>query len=175
MSFIEILNIIFLALSGAAFSLVMYFQVRGNLLAVVSQFIATAEKTGLKGSEKMAQVVSKLYERVPAFLKKFLTEEKLEKIAQWIFDWMREYADSYMSALDSTKGDDEALQKAADVINAEAVAKVVSELVGLTLEAMKEKAKECGVDPDGLTTKKEVIQAIVKVILDMGKTGSTTR
>ena len=52
----------------------------------------------------MAQVVDAMYEKVPAWLKKILNKYELEKIAQWVFDWMRRYADSYKNE-ESTKAE----------------------------------------------------------------------
>lgn len=71
---------------------VAYFGTKSSITSMVSYLIAQAEKTALTGSEKMQLVVSELYTKVPAVLKKLFTLETLEKIAQAIFDCMKEYA-----------------------------------------------------------------------------------
>ena len=93
MSVIDVLEMLIVII------LMLYFKVKGNLTEGVSELIALAEKTGLPGNEKMAQVVEAMYERVPKWLKKILNKYELEKIAQWVFDWMRKYADAYKEEL----------------------------------------------------------------------------
>ena len=72
--------------------LVAYFGTKSSITAMVSYLIAQAEKTALSGSEKMQLVVSELYARVPAILRQLFTPEVLQKLAQTIFDCMKEYA-----------------------------------------------------------------------------------
>lgn len=93
----EVINLGLVILCSAGFGVMLYFKVKGNLFAAVSELIAVAEATNLVGSEKMAQVVSELMNLVPMPLNKILTPEKLEVIAQYVFDWMRRYADEYMA------------------------------------------------------------------------------
>ena len=95
MSIIEVLEILIVIICAITYGLMLYFKVKGNLAEGVSELIALAEKTGLPGNEKMTQVVETMYERVPKWLKKILNKHELEKIAQWVFDWMRRYADEY--------------------------------------------------------------------------------
>ena len=75
--------------------LVAYFSTKSSLTSMVSYLIAQAENTALTGSEKMAQVVAILYDKVPDIFKKILTKDTLEKIAQTIFDYMKEYAKTW--------------------------------------------------------------------------------
>lgn len=93
----QIISLCLVILCFAGFGVMLYFKVKGNLFAAVSELIAIAEATNLAGTEKMAQVVSGLMAMVPAPLNKFLTAEKLEILAQYVFDWMRKYADEYMA------------------------------------------------------------------------------
>jgi len=93
----EVVALFLVVLCSISIGVILYFKVKGNLLAVVSELIALAEATGLTGAEKMAQVVNGLMELVPMVLRKVLTAEKLEVIAQYVFDWMRQYAEEYMS------------------------------------------------------------------------------
>lgn len=92
---ISLLEILIVIICAVTYGLMLYFKVKGNLTEGVSELIALAEKTGLPGNEKMAQVVEAMYEKVPKWLKKILNKYELEKIAQWVFDWMRKYADAY--------------------------------------------------------------------------------
>ena len=72
--------------------LVAYFGTKSSITSMVSYLIAQAEKTALSGSEKMQMVVSELYKKVPAMLRQLFTPEILQKLAQTIFDCMKEYA-----------------------------------------------------------------------------------
>ena len=164
MSFPEIVSVVITVLCAIACALMFYFRVRGNVFGAVSELVAIAETTGLAGSEKMAQVVAGLAEMVPGFLRKILTDERLEKIAQWIFDWMRKYADEYKKASEALpeQGD---TQELAETIGAAAAAELITELLNMTVASLKEKAEEYGVELDGKDTKKEIIEAIVLTIL----------
>ena len=71
---------------------VAYFGTKSSITSMVSYLIAQAEKTALSGSEKMQMVVSELYKKVPAMLRQLFTPEILQKLAQTIFDCMKEYA-----------------------------------------------------------------------------------
>lgn len=99
MSVIDVLEMLIVIICAVTYGLMLYFKVKGNLTEGVSELIALAEKTGLPGNEKMAQVVEAMYERVPKWLKKILNKYELEKIAQLVFDWMRKYADAYKEEL----------------------------------------------------------------------------
>lgn len=55
--------------------------------------IAEAARLDLLGSEKMQTVVNELYEKyVPDIFKAIMTKQKLEKIAQDIYDDMKNFA-----------------------------------------------------------------------------------
>lgn len=71
---------------------VAYFGTKSSITTMVSYLIAQAEKTALTGSEKMQLVVSELYAKVPAILRQLFPPEVLQKLAQTIFDCMKEYA-----------------------------------------------------------------------------------
>ena len=165
MSFFEILEIIVIILCVVAYGFMLYFKVRGNIVGAVSELIALAEKTGLAGREKMAQVVEALYDKVPSLLRKILNKNRLQAIAQWIFDWMREYANAYIEA---SKDDDTAEESKATAveIGTEAIAELVAELMNAGLAELQEKAKEYGVITDGLKTKKEYVQAIIRAAIN---------
>lgn len=84
--------------------LAAYFKTKSSITAMVSYLISQTENTTLTGSEKMTEVVAQLYDKVPAALKTVFTKNTLEKIAQKIFDYMKEYAVSWAEKQDS-KGD----------------------------------------------------------------------
>lgn len=169
MSFLQIADIILIVLCVTGYSAQMYFKVRGNVLAAVSELVATAEKTGLTGPEKMEQVVAGLYEKVPVPLKKILTEERLRDIAQGIFNWMRKYADAYVSATENSDTPEErenAVMEAVSQINVEAVSDLIAGLYGLGLEALRTKAEEYGVTAGPKDQKRDIIQAIIVAVLN---------
>jgi len=173
MSFIEIMDIVLVALCVLAYAVQIYLKVKCNVLEAVSELIALAESTGLAGSEKMAQVVERLYEKVPALLKKVLTKDDLQKIAQRIFEWMRRYAVTYANIASESHSEEERkeeLKEAATALTIEASAEMISGLFGLTLAALKEKAKEYGIEIDQEAQKKEVAQAIIIALLNKGVT-----
>jgi hypothetical protein len=95
MDFLSVLEIIVVVICAITYGFMLFFKVRGNVLGAVSELIALAEASGLTGSEKMSQVVNGLYVKIPTPLKKIFTPERLQSIAQTIFDWMRKYADEY--------------------------------------------------------------------------------
>ena len=75
----------------------LYFRSKGNVLGVVSKLIALAEETGMPGPDKMAFVVDEMYKYLPTPFRAILTREKLQVIAQFIFDWTRKYALDYLA------------------------------------------------------------------------------
>ena len=165
MTAMEIIEIIIVLLCVSAYGFMLYFRVKGNLVGAVSELIALAEKTGLSGSEKMAQVVDALYCKVPAWLRKIFTKERLQDIAQWIFDWMRKYADTYVEmAKDDTT--DAELKETAVEVGTEAIAELVAQLMNAGLQELHDLAVEKGVFTDDLKTKKDYAQAIIRAVLN---------
>lgn len=162
MDFYNVLEIIVVAICAITYGFMLFFKVRGNVLGAVSELIALAEASGLTGAEKMAQVVNSLYTKIPAPLKKIFTPERLQKIAQTIFDWMRKYADEYKANSEAgiTKTPEEARTDATV-----AAVDLVIELLKLTVPELKKKAEEYGVELDGLSTKDEILRAIVEAVL----------
>jgi len=164
MSIPEIISTVVTVICAIICGVAFYFRVKGNVIAAVSELIALAETTGLAGPEKMAQVVTGLSNMVPTFLRKILTPERLERIAQWVFDWMRKYANEYMKASAETGGN--VPEEKTDALGASAAAELITGLFNLTAAALKEKATEIGADLEGRDTKKEIIEAIVLAILN---------
>ena len=147
MDFLSVLEIIVVVICAITYGFMLFFKVRGNVLGAVSELIALAEASGLTGSEKMSQVVNGLYVKIPTPLKKIFTPERLQSIAQTIFDWMRKYAEEVKT----------------DV--AVAAADLAIELLKLTVPELKKKAEEYGVELDGLTRKDEILRAIMEAVL----------
>lgn len=160
----KVIDIIILVVCVIGYAVMAYFKVRGDVVGAVSELIAAAETTGLAGSEKMAQVVSALAAMVPAPLKAILTENVLQKIAQSIFDWMRQYAKNYIEA--KKKPDEEAQKKELYEKNAETTAAIVVELMKLSRNVLLQKAAdEYGIEMEPSATKEDIIRAIVLAAL----------
>lgn len=92
MSFIEIVDIILTALVLAMGAYSAYKGTGKTINSKVSYLITEAAKLDLTGAEKMSDVVDKLYQYVPDIFKKLFTKERLEKIAQSVYDTMKEFA-----------------------------------------------------------------------------------
>jgi len=142
-----------------------YNKTKVELVTHVSELIAMAEKTGLTGPEKMAQVVAALYKKVPKWLKKHLNEKQLEMIAQWIFDWMRRYADAYVEASKADESIEDKVDKQTDIVIAEATTELFIELLDMTEDALREKAIAYGIELNGTETKEEVVKTLILSVL----------
>lgn len=164
MSIINVLEIVMVVICAVTYGFMLYFKVRGNILGVVSELIALAEQTGMTGKEKMAQVVAELYKKVPAPLRKILSEKCLESIAQTIFDWMRKYAEEYNKQQDSGTLPDTDEEKKTQLN--QATAELITALLKLTVPELKQKAEDYGVDLSGITKKDDIVKAIVLAILE---------
>lgn len=84
-------------------------------------------------------------------------------IAQWIFDWMRKYADEYKKALEK---EESVQQEEIDRVTSMARAELIVELIGCTVSVLKERAKAYGVELDGTENKKELMEKIVVAIMN---------
>lgn len=165
MSVTEIISVVMVVICAIVAGFMFYYRVRGNVFGAVSELIAIAETTGLAGPEKMAQVVASLAKMVPAWLRKVLTDKRLEKIAQWVFDWTRKYADEYRKKL-AASPDGELTEEETDALGASAAADLISSLFNMTKEPLKKKAEEYGVKLEGAETNKDIIEAIVLAVLN---------
>ena len=160
MDFLSVLEIIVVVICAITYGFMLFFKVRGNVLGAVSELIALAEASGLTGTEKMSQVVNGLYVKIPAPLKKIFTPERLQSIAQTIFDWMRKYADEYKANTEAG-----VVKTPEEVKTDVAAADLAIELLKLTVPELKKKAEEYGVELDGLTRKDEILRAIMEAVL----------
>ena len=96
----QIINIVLVVLCAAAYGVQLYFKTRGSVFESASQLISEIESSGWLGAEKMAFVVSKLFELIPAPLKTVFTESRLQELAQQVFDNMKQYALERAKAMD---------------------------------------------------------------------------
>ena len=165
MDCVQVINIVAYVLCVVLFAVALFFKIKGNVVGAVSELIAMAEETNLAGSEKMAMVVSKLAEKVPAAFKGFLTEERLQEIAQWIFDWMRKYAVAYIHSHEDYPEVD--MGEIEDT-NSALLEDMVNKLSTLSVEALKEMAQKLGIDVSGMSDE-EILKAIVLACLIRGK------
>jgi len=165
MNVYQILDLLIVVLAAVWFALGMYHKVKGNVFEVVSKLIAVAEGTGLSGVEKMTAVVDSLYDMVPVVFRKVLTKTRLEAIAQYIFDWMRIYADEYRAKLEKVPQEGGTAPVQGESVSKEFTIDVITDLMSMTLESLKTRAKEYEIPLEGLTTKKELIRAIVAYLL----------
>ena len=159
----SIISIVSLVLTVVIFIWSLYEKTKGDATASVSAFIAMAETTGLTGKEKMAMVVAKLYEKIPPIFKRILTQEALEFIAQWIFDYMKKYAIAYV---DSHTDDPGAIHD----VNKELAADLVAQLNGLGDVGLKALAEKIGLDVTGMETD-QMVAAILAAFME-GKTAN---
>ncbi len=155
----QIIMILSFVLTVAAFAWGLYEKVKGNAAASASAFIAQVESTGLLGKEKMALVVSWLYDLVPAPLKSVLSKEALEDLAQHIFDYMKKYANAYIES-HGDKG-----KEAYTSVNDELAAEAADRLLELGPAGLHAMASMLGVD---LTAKSDakIVKDVVHNLLN---------
>lgn len=109
MDWLEIVLSVIVFIAGG---LVAYFGTKSSVTAMVSYLIAQAEKTALSGAEKMQLVVGQLYEQIPTVFKQIFTREVLEKIAQMVFDYMKDYALTWAEKQDIKREEAKELENA---------------------------------------------------------------
>lgn len=96
----QIVNIVLVVLCAAVYGASLYFKTRGSATEAATQLIAEIENSGLVGADKMAYVVGQLYALIPAPLKAVFTQDRLQILAQEVFDNMKQYALEYLERLD---------------------------------------------------------------------------
>ena len=96
----QIINIVLVVACAAVCGVCLYFKTKGSATEAATQLIAEIEQSGWVGKDKMAFVVGKLHELIPAPLKAVFTVDRLEVIAQEVFDNMKEYALEYLQRID---------------------------------------------------------------------------
>lgn len=61
----------------------------------IVRLIAEAEKLDRSGAEKMQWLVSTVYDAMAPIAKAYFTRDRIQKLAQMIFDYIRSYANKY--------------------------------------------------------------------------------
>lgn len=61
----------------------------------IVRLIAEAEKLDRPGTEKMQWLVETVYDAMVPIAKAYFTRDRIQKLAQTIFDYIRKYADKY--------------------------------------------------------------------------------
>ena len=154
----KIIAIASFVLTIIVFAWGLYQKVKGDAAKSVSSLIAVAETTGLVGKDKMELVVSWLYEKIPVPFKTILSKDTLEDLAQGVFDYMRKYADAYVSTKNGTG------TISFDDVNNELTAEIANRLAGIGSVSIKALAVALGINVDGKTDA-ELIQSIVTFLL----------
>ena len=88
----EVINIILTVLVVAVSAYAAYKKMGATIPEKAAYLIAQCAKLDLLGAEKMQIVVDKLYENVPTAFKSILTKQKLQTIAQSIYDKMKAFS-----------------------------------------------------------------------------------
>ena len=70
-----------------------FFYIKEKIIKQINGEIDKAEDLDVKGSEKMAEVVSQLKQIIPAIFKPFITDKLLESLVQLAFDGIESYAE----------------------------------------------------------------------------------
>ena len=123
---LQVVEIIAMIVGGFAIS---YFRTSSVFRGFIAELIADAEEqfsnVEKAGAEKMAWVIAQIYAFIPAWLKPFLTTEKIQAIVQAVFDNIKAFADIQVLKLKAKYEADLAErenQARIDIINAEAAA-----------------------------------------------------
>ena len=72
-----------------------FLKLKDELSLDIVRLIAEAEKMPVPGAEKMQWLVSTVYDAMVPIAKAYFTRERIQNLAQMIFDYIRKYADKY--------------------------------------------------------------------------------
>lgn len=75
-------------------------DVKSEVLAKIPELIAQAESMNATGADKMKWVVNEIYHSLIPIAKAYFTRNRIEAIAQAVFDRIRNYADEYLKRID---------------------------------------------------------------------------
>ena len=122
---LQVIEIIAMIVGGFAIS---YFRTSSVFRGFIAELIADAEErfsnVEKAGAEKMAWVVAQIYAFIPAWLKPFLTTEKIQAIVQAVFDKIKAFADIQVLKIKAkyeAEIQERVNQARIDAINAEAL------------------------------------------------------
>lgn len=87
-----IINIILVVIGVIITLFTYYFQIKSKLQEAVNGKINDAEVQGVKGEDKINQVVNELYNIVPKAYRCVFTKEFIKTLTQKAFDKIEEYA-----------------------------------------------------------------------------------
>lgn len=79
----------------AAMLIIGFLRLREAMNIDIVNLIAEAEKMAVSGEEKMKYVVGRIYTSLSAIAQAYFTKERIESIAQKLFDKIRAYAEEY--------------------------------------------------------------------------------
>ena len=92
----ETLKIILECVALIAVLLIMGFlKLKETTELDIVRLIAEAEKLDRPGVEKMQWLVSTVYDAMVPIAKAYFTRDRIQKLAQMIFDYIRSYANKY--------------------------------------------------------------------------------
>ena len=155
----EIILIVSIVLNIAIFAWGLYNRTKGNAAAAASSLIASAEETGLLGPEKMAIVVDRLYDMIPASFRGILNKEALKIIAQKIFDYMKKYTMAYIK---SKQGDP--VENPYQQTTEELAHDLAEALSSFSLVGLKSFASSFGIETSGMS-QQQIIEALVVLLV----------
>lgn len=122
---LQVIEIIAMIVGGF---LISYFRTSSVFRGFIAELIADAEErfsnVEKAGAEKMAWVIAQIYAFIPAWLKPFLTTEKIQAIVQTVFDNIKAFADIQVLKLKAkyeAEIQERVNQARIDAINAEAL------------------------------------------------------
>ena len=72
-------------------------DIKSRMLVDIEKLIADAEKLNAPGAEKMKYVVDTVYKALVPFAKAYFNKERIQSIAQAVFDRVRTYAENYIA------------------------------------------------------------------------------
>lgn len=133
-------------------------------------FVESMKKNGIFDAEAQAQALQKSLDKTLALL-----SEVAKSALEDIYGDINEYLTVRIEAeVKTQKGTPTAVLNVtgtetdakSDAETSERYAQLISELLGMSLDDLKTKADEYGVATDGLSTKKEIAEAIVVAILN---------
>ena len=73
------------------------FEIKSKMIVNIEKLIADAEKLNAPGAEKMKYVVDTVYKALVPFAKAYFNKDRIQSIAQAVFDRVRTYAENYIA------------------------------------------------------------------------------
>ena len=86
-----IIRIVIIVVALIALGVIAVLNNKANLLSEIETQITLAEAQNLTGAEKMERVVNTVYNSTIPIIRGYFTKARIEKIAQAIYDRMKEF------------------------------------------------------------------------------------